>query len=124
MFMTSRAYFAYNNGGRATLQSGTYHQGTLAPGHEMSMTVDITVAPDEMRAFLEKKGEVRVDLMASYATAFGEDWKFEMDLMINKESIEKDNTIWTMACRQYPAKPGDEDEEAASHQRMLDLPAR
>ena len=77
-----------------------------------------------MGAFLQGKGEIRFDLVACYASAFGEDWKFEMDLVIDKYGVEKDNTVWTSACRQYPAKPSEEDEEAAMHQRVLDFPLR
>ena len=119
MVVKSLSYFAYQNGGRVNLEGGRYHQGTLAPGHPVTMSPEITLDADEMRALLEEKGEVRVDLTANYVTAFGEEWTFDHELMVNKESIEK-RTVWTLACRQEPAKRDNRVPET-NHQRRLQL---
>jgi hypothetical protein len=111
--------FLYFNGGRVRVRDEGWRNGTTGTDGTAALTFGFSLAPDEMRALKQGKGEICLKLNATFGNRFDEAWKYVHDLVIDQKSLGS-GLIYTKNCRQF-REPEKKKEGEARHQPRLPM---
>jgi hypothetical protein len=89
--------FDYDNGGVLRRESDQYQVGTLSPGANSNLNIDVILDEDSERAFDQNKGKITFELRSPFRDSFGDEWVYHQDLSVNAESLAK-QSMYTNDC--------------------------